>query len=581
MFHREILRFSETWILKILKEHDRQRDQEYQTWKQMYADLCMDQLVEIDQDSATELTNNHTKMKYLLFILLIIAICPGCKPTTGQEQPNILLIMVDDMGFSDIGCYGGEILTPNLDKLASEGLRFSRFYNTSKCFPTRACLLTGLYAQHNGMAKKALTFTNAVTIAEVLRDAGYRTLMTGKHHGVENPFYFGFDRYFGLKDGSSNHFNPGLQREGEIVPAHKKGNFQPRSWGIDSVIIEPYTPLEKDFYTTDYFTNYAIDYLEEYKDENNPFFLYVAYTAPHDPLMAWPEDQQKYLGKYMAGYETIRKNRYERQIELGLIDDNYPLSAPTYEDWESLSQEEKLVRDSIMATHAAMIDRVDQNIGRMLAKLEELNKLDNTLILFLSDNGAQSQSNPDRWLWAKGKHSDYAQPIGSMGRFTSLSLSWANVSDTPFRLYKSNSHEGGISTPLIMYWKGKIHNPGSITDFPSHLIDIMPTILEIAGASYPESYNNEKIHPVDGISLLPLTSGVEPQRDEPLFWEWQNGKAIREGKWKLVSDNNEPWELYNMDIDQTETNNLIDEFPEIAQDLKSEWKKWINESELK
>ena len=375
------------------------------------------------------------KVRYYLLIAVILTIFPACELINKPEQPNILLILVDDMGFSDIGCYGGEIQTPNLDKLASEGLRFSRFYNTSKCYPSRACLLTGLYAQHNGMHRKALSFTNAVTIAEVLRGAGYRTLMTGKHHGEENPYYFGFDRYFGLKDGSSNHFNPGLQREGEVTPAHKKGRI-PRSWGIDSVLYEPYTPPEKDFYTTDNFTNYAIDYLEEYKSEKKPFFLYIAYTAPHDPLMAWPEDQQKYIGNYMVGYESIRKARYEKQIKLGLIDENYPLSDPTYEDWESLSEEEKRQRDSIMATHAAMVDRVDQNIGRLLEKLEEIKELDNTLVLFMSDNGAQPQpDDPITWLWARGKISDYSQPIGSMGRYTSLNLSWANVSNTPFRLF--------------------------------------------------------------------------------------------------------------------------------------------------
>jgi arylsulfatase A-like enzyme len=515
-------------------------------------------------------------MKYLSFILMIIAFGAGCNSTSEPEQPNILLILVDDMGYSDIGSYGGEIQTPNLDNLASEGIRFSRFYNTAKCFPTRACLLTGLYAQHNGMARNAAKFTQSVTIAEVLREAGYRTLMTGKHHGEENPVYFGFDRYFGLKDGCSNYFNPGVQREGEVVPGHKTGKF-PRSWGIDSMIYEPYTPPEKDFYSTDYFTNYAIDYLEEYKDESKPFFLYLAYTAPHDPLMAWPEDQQKYLGKYMVGYEAIRKARYERQKEMGLIDENFPLSAPTYEDWESLTQEEKLVRDSIMATHAAMIDCVDQNIGRILAKLEELNELENTMILFLSDNGAQAQDNPERWLLARGKTTDLGQPIGSMGRFTSLSLSWANVSDTPFRLYKSNSHEGGISTPLIVYWKGNISTPGSITDFPSHLIDVMPTILDITGAEYPQTYNDEKINPVDGISLLPLIMGESAERNEPLFWQWQNGKAIRKDNWKLVSDNNEPWELYNMETDQTEINNLIDEYPEIARDMEIQWEQWIKD----
>ncbi|HEC44746.1 MAG TPA: arylsulfatase [Bacteroides sp.] len=516
----------------------------------------------------------------LFRIIVLLSLVILCFCSRGEEQvqkPNIVLIMVDDMGFSDIGCFGGEISTPNLDKLASEGIRFSRYYNTAKCFTSRACLLTGLYAQNCGMAEKAGTFTNAITIAEVLRNAGYRTLMTGKHHGEENPFNFGFDRYFGLKDGSSNHFNPGLKREGEVTPAHKKGKV-PRSWGIDSILYEPYTPPEKDFYTTDYFTNYALDYLDEYENEGKPFFLYIAYTAPHDPLMAWPEDQKKYLGKYMAGYEVIRKARYERQKDMGLIDENYPLSTPTYEDWESLTEEEKIIRDSVMATHAAMIDRVDQNIGRLIAKLEEQNKLDNTLILFMSDNGAQPQDNPNRWLKAQGKLTDLGQPIGSMGRYISLSLSWANVSDTPFRLYKSNSHEGGISTPLIWYWKGKVMNPGSITDYPSHLVDIMPTLLEVAGANYPESFDGKEIKPYDGISLYPLASGNEPRRDELLYWQWKDGKAIREGKWKLVSDYNEPWELYDMEVDQTETNNLIEDFPEVAKDLAEKWETWLNKS---
>ncbi len=517
-------------------------------------------------------------LSYLVITCVVTAFTFGCAQEPSMKKPNILLIMVDDMGYSDIRAYGGEIQTPNLDKLANEGLRFTRYYNTAKCFPSRACLLTGQYAQHNGMSKKPEKFTHAVTIAEVLREAGYRTLMTGKHHGEENPFYFGFDRYFGLKDGSSNHFNPGIQRKGEIEPAHKKGKFQPREWGIDSIVHAPYTPPEEDFYTTDYFTNYALEYLEKYQDEGKPFFMYVAYTAPHDPLMAWPEDQQKYLGKYMVGYKKIRETRFNKQKELGLIDENYPLSMPTYEDWESLSLEDKLIRDSIMSTHAAMVDRVDQNIGRLIKKLEELKELDNTLILFMSDNGAQDQNNPESWLWAKGKVSDYSQPIGSMGRYTSLSLSWANVSNTPFRLYKSDSHEGGISTPLIVYWKGRVVNPRTFNDFPSHLVDIMPTILEITGAGYPREYQGEPINPGDGVSLLPLINGNNTSRAKPIFWQWQNGKAIRKGKWKLVSDNKGPWELYDMEVDQTETHNLIDEYPKVANDLEKAWEHWINQS---
>lgn len=348
-------------------------------------------------------------------------------------------------------------------------------------------MLTGQYAQRVGMNElpgNNRFFINSVTIAEVLRNSGYRTLMTGKHHGLENPVDFGFERYFGLKSGMCNYFNPGFQREGEPEPARKIEMDGPAAWCIDSVLYQPYTPPEKDFYTTDYFTNYALDYLEEYKDEDKPFFLYVAYNAPHDPLMAWPEDQSKYLGKYMVGYEEIRKNRYESMKKMGLIDERFLLSAPTYEDWDALTHEDKLVRDSVMATHAAMIDRVDQNIGRLLDKLRLLNKLDNTIILFMSDNGAQNMADPEDWLWAKKKISDFSKPIGSVGRFTSLPLSWANVCNTPFRLYKDNSHEGGIATPFIFYWNGKISDPGSITDYPSHFIDIMPTILELTGSEY-------------------------------------------------------------------------------------------------
>ena len=496
-----------------------------------------------------------------------------------KKRPNVLIFLVDDMGFSDIGCYGGEIKTPNLDKLANEGVRFTRFYNTAKCFPSRASLLTGQYAHNVGMSEDPAKFTNAVTIAEVLREVGYRTLMTGKHHGEENPVYFGFDRYFGLKDGQCNYFNPGNQREGEPIPANKKGTKETRNWAIDSLSIFPYTPKEKDFYTTDYFTNYAIKYLEEYKNDNKPFFLYVAYNAPHDPLMAWPEDIKKYYGKYIAGYEAIRQKRYERQKEMGLINMNFPLSPPTYENWNSLSNNEKLVRDSIMSTYAAMIDRVDQNIGRIFTKLKELGKMDNTVILFMSDNGAQPDSETNSWLYGKKYISDLKYPIGSMGRYNRLNLSWANVSNTPFRYYKSNSHEGGISTPLIFYWKGKIVNSGGLIDYPSHLIDIMPTILEITGAEYPSFYNKEKINPVNGLSLLPLiTKGINPVRQKPIFWQWSQGKAIRKGNWKLVSDNNGPWELYNMEIDQTETNNLILKNSAIAEELIKEWENWKNKN---
>ncbi|MHC4856122.1 MAG: sulfatase-like hydrolase/transferase, partial [Planctomycetota bacterium] len=308
-----------------------------------------------------------------------------------KRPPNILLILADDMGWSDIGCYGGEIKTPNLDRLAASGIRFRQFHNTAKCMPSRACLLTGVYAQQCGMMRP-LEIKNAVTLGEVLRPAGYRTLWTGKHHGTENPVTRGFDRYFGLRDGATNYFNPGLQRPGEPVPIQKARNQGKRFWCIDEKTYHPYTPPEKDFYTTDYFTNYALDYLEQYKNEDKPFFLYVAYTAPHDPLMAWPEDIEKYKGVYDAGYQTIREARYRKQKQLGLVDKSFPLSEPKHPNWKALSREKKADQIRRMQVYAAMVDRMDQNIGRLLNKLEELNEMDNTLILFASDNGASAEN---------------------------------------------------------------------------------------------------------------------------------------------------------------------------------------------
>lgn len=477
------------------------------------------------------------------------------KEVNEKKTPNIVLILCDDMGFSDLGCYGSNVQTPNLDNLAEKGLRFNQFHNTAKSFPSRACLLTGVYAQDCGMDKHHDTIRNAVTIAEVLKTAGYRTLAVGKHHGKENLYHRGFDRYFGLRDGCCNYWNPGEQREGEPIPAHKTW-AKPRTWCIDSLTLEPYTPKEKDFYTTDYFTNYALDYLDEYKDEDKPFFLYMAYTAPHDPLHAWPEDQQKYLGKFMDGYEAERQRRYKKQQEMGLIDETFPLSAPTHQDWEELSEDQKLTEDSIMATHAAMIDRMDQNIGRVIKKIEDMGELDNTIILFMSDNGCQATDNSKTKQYNESSQ-DY--PIGSIGRWISLSTNWANVGCTPFRYYKTYSHEGGTCTPLIVYWPAKIKETNRIVDFPSHFIDIMPTILEITGADYPQTYNNKKITPVKGISLLPIFNNQTLTRDVPLYFQWHKGKAIRDGKWKLVSDQNGPWELYDMSIDKTETNDLSDD----------------------
>lgn len=483
-----------------------------------------------------------------------------------SEKPNILLILVDDMGWSDIGCYGSEVETPHLDRLAENGIRFTQMHNSSKCFPSRAMLQTGIYAHQNGYHKSyRQPLKNCVTIGEVLQTAGYRTLWSGKHHGIETPVDRGYDRYYGLREGGCNHFNPGKQRKGEPVPAQKRKD---RPFFIDHKKYQPYAP-EKDFYTTDYFTKYALKWLDEYREEAKPFFLYVAYTAPHDPLMAWPEDIAKYKGKYLKGYDDIRSKRFARQKEMGLIDERFLLSEKTYTAWESRSDSMKLVEDLKMAIYSAMIDRVDQKIGELLNKIESMGELDNTLVLFMSDNGGSAEVVN---IAGNGK-------IGTVGHWTSLGPDWANVSNTPFRYFKNYSFEGGICTPLIACWPNGIKAKNAISHFNGHFIDIMPTILEITGARYPEEFNEQKIVPMQGLSLWPVMKGEIVQRDKPLFWQWAKGKAVREGKWKIVSHGlDAPWELYNMDEDPTETNNLASMHPDIIDKMNELYDSWIEEN---
>ena len=325
--------------------------------------------------------------------LIAIALLAFVATAFSNQRPNIIFILVDDMGYSDIGCYGGEVNTPNLDRLAENGLRFTSMYNTSKCFPSRACLLTGVYAQQCNMSEKSNGgIKNAITLANLLKSDGYRTLAVGKHHSSKSLYNLGFDHFSGFHYGAggkscANHFNPGKQRTGEGVPARKKG--ENRIYCFDDKKVTPYyTPKEKDWYTTDYFTKWAIDFLEEYKTEDKPYFLYVSYTAPHDPLHAWPEDIAKYDGVYEAGYEAIRNARFKRQQGMGLFGrPDVQLSEATHRPWTSLTAEEKKDQARRMQVYAAMIDRVDQNIGKLLAKVKELGEEENTLIMFASDNG--------------------------------------------------------------------------------------------------------------------------------------------------------------------------------------------------
>jgi len=503
------------------------------------------------------------------------------------NRPNIIVIMADDMGFSDLGCYGSEIDTPNLNRLADNGLRFTHFYNNAKCAPSRASLMTGLYPQQ----LKSEQMENSVNIPQLLKTVGYRTLMTGRGGGLPDlPCKSGFDRFYGLTSACCNYFNPGLKRPGENEPGRKYPDEQ-RAWAIDNKVIQPYTPKDKDFYSTDAFTDCAIEYLDQYGKDDKPFFLYLPYTAPHHPLHARPEDIAKYRDKYKVGWDVIRQQRYQRLIELGLIDKRWKLSTrDTYvEKWDDV--EDKDSRDLEMAVYAAMIDRMDQGIGRIMAKVRELGIEENTLVLFLSDNGSCAEDYRAFNSTAKDI------PPGPMESYRTLGVSWANASNTPFRKYKWWNHEGGMATPLIAYWPKVIKDGGKITHQVGHIMDIMPTCLEITGAKYPSNYNGQMVLPLEGKSLLPIFQGKQRQGHEVLYWQFGSSCAIRKGKWKLVCAHTNPragidyfnenddkelrknnsarqWELYDMQSDRTETNNLAEKYPEIVKQMVQIWDQW-------
>jgi arylsulfatase len=483
-----------------------------------------------------------------------------------DDRPNIVVILVDDMGWSDIGCYGGEVRTPNIDALAAGGVRFTQFYNTAKCQTTRAELLTGLYAYEVGLTEGITAFSkNSVTLAEALNPAGYRTLMAGKWHAHEIPVKRGFSRHYGLTDGCCNFFNPGIEAlPGQGMPGRKL--TRPRRWAIDDKEYLPFTPPTTDYYTTDAFTDYAMDYLDEYKDEDKPFLLYMAYTAPHYPLHALPEDIAKYRGKYRVGWDVLRARRYKRQMEMDLFGETVPLPPrdPNVPAWEDVPEADKDNYDLEMAVYAAMIDRLDQNIGRLMAKIRALGKEENTLVMFLSDNGACAE-NPD---------TTPDIPAGPVESYRALGEEWANASNTPFRKYKTWDHEGGIATPFIAYWPKLIKNEGAIIHEPGHIIDIMPTCLSIADASYPAEFAGHTIRPMRGQALTPLFSGRARTWTAPLFWQFRDSKAVRKGDWKLVTRGASPWELYNIADDRTEMNDLAGTRPELVEALSALHAAW-------
>jgi len=516
----------------------------------------------------------------LLHSFVILCLLPLA---AAASAPNIVLIMVDDMGFSDIGPYGSEIQTPNLDRLAADGVRFTQFYNAGRCCPTRASLLTGLYPHQAGIgymepgnkynkpiverlrAPQYQGFLNqtCVTIAEALRESGYQTFMTGKWHvGTrpgQRPWERGFDRYFGILGGASNHFRPGKQLH------YGERSFDP----------------PEDFYTTDYFSRYAATFIREAGRER-PFFLYVAYTAPHWPIQAWPEDIDRYRGRYRMGWDELRRLRFARQKELGLFSNSLRLSPrhPESYAWEEADQEDMALR---MAVYAAMIDRVDQGIGQLLAALRETGETEDTLILFLSDNGGCAEP--------YGRNRDNQVPPGPKESRTGYFLPWANSSNTPFRLFKHWVHEGGIATPLIASWPGKTPAGRINTTRTGHVKDIMATCLDAAGARYPATHDGNDVQPTEGRSLLPSMLDPEFASNEPIYWEHEGNRAIRDGGWKLVSYYNEiheemgrvgagrrtgQWQLYNLESDRTELLDLSAIYPRKTEELSGKWEAWAS-----
>jgi arylsulfatase len=490
-----------------------------------------------------------------------------------RKRPNVVVVLVDDMGFSDIGCYGSEIPTPNIDRLAGKGVRFTQFYNTARCSPTRASLLTGLYPHQAGMGHldgmivkdskgyRGRLSEEAVTIAEVLRSAGYFTAMAGKWHLGQNngtpPWQRGFERslnsvfggiYFPNQRGTAK---SSLYLNGKAVPLQSP-------------------ELGKDWYSTDLWVDHGLKFIDEAKKENKPFFLYVAHCAPHFPLMAPQADIDRYRGKYMAGWDKLREERYQRQIKMGLIDPRWPLSKrlPDSPAWDSLPQEDKVRFDHMMAIYAAMIDRIDRSMGTLVAGLEQRGELDNTLLLFLSDNGGNAESGPLGIY--KGN------PPGGPDSTVFIGMNWATLNNTPLFRYKHFTHEGGISTPLIAHWPAGIprRRHGQFTRDPGHLIDIMATAVDVAGAKYPQSFNGNKILPMEGVSLMPALQGKPLKRGKPIYSMHEGNCAIRDGKWKLVLKYMDPWELYDIEADRTETRNLAGQYPEIAKRLAAQWDEW-------
>ncbi|MEH0152749.1 arylsulfatase [Limibacter armeniacum] len=545
-----------------------------------------------------------TMTRLLLGILLLFLM--ACTTKTVQQEardkrPNIVVIMADDLGYSDLGCFGGEVNTPTLDRLAKNGIRMTQFYNTARCCPTRASFLTGLYPHQAGIGAmtgdKGLSgyrghlTENTVTIAEVLKTAGYRTGMVGKWHvsltkaqkgekqlkwlahqknfgdfsdRASYPTGRGFEKYYGNIWGVVDYFDPFSLVNGE----------------------EPVESVPADYYHTVAIGDSAVAYVDEFAKDDKPFFLYVAHCAPHWPLQALPEDIEKYKDTFTKGWDAIRETRYKRMVDMGLLKESESVLSPRMfkEKWKDNAD---TVWDAhAMAVHAAMIDRLDQTVGNLVAKLEETGELDNTIILFFSDNGA-SPEQPIRAGFDRAGETREGETVvfprdkkslpGPQTVHAGIGKEWANVANTPYRYFKAKVFEGGIRTPMIVHWPKGIQQKGSFVSNLGHVSDLMATFVELAQTNYPETFEGRTITPTVGKSLLPAMQGVGKVKHDLLFWEHLGNKAIRIGDWKLVMlKETDKWELYNLAEDQTELQDLSDKYPDKLKEMVALWEQKAN-----
>lgn len=547
-------------------------------------------------------------MKRLLLLPLAALLFSGQQPEKPDTRPNIIIILADDMGFSDIGAYGGEIHTPNLDQLAAGGLRFSGAYNTSRCCPTRASLLTGLYNHNAGIGRmssdeqapgyRGFLTGNTVTIAEVLKEAGYHTAMAGKWHVSNTSEQKDHKEQMKWLDHQASH--PWFSPEEQYPLNRGFEKFYGTLWGVVDYFdpfslvngTTPVTDLPAGYYHTDAINDTAAAYVRQLSGQGKPFFLYVAENAPHWPLQALPEDIEKYRDTYKVGWDSIRERRYRRLVQMGMVDPARAPLSPRWKDdlkWEN--NPDSVWDARAMAVHAAMIDRMDRGIGHIIQALRETGQLDNTLILFLSDNGASPEDcaaygpgfdRPDETRAGKKIIYPTKKEVlpGPETSYASIGPRWANVANTPYRYAKADSYEGGIHTPLIAWWPGGIQRRGTIEGGTAHVMDLMATCIELAHAHYPREWKGHAVTPLQGISLAPVFRGKIRQQHSLLFNEHFGAKYVRNGDWKLVARSNEGWRLYKISEDQTELHDLAGQYPDKVKEMDSLWRSWSEKNQV-